>query len=115
MQSPVGAVYGRDLKYVIENEPYNDDEGRFWVVGFKCDARMPEVSSHIESCLDMSRFKQVRKENDASSENIVWESKADGIIVSLSYSDSQMQYDKSQKFSYTYYEGYWLRLGKRNK
>ncbi|MCB1218077.1 hypothetical protein KDL44_11835 [bacterium] len=115
MKSPVGMVYGRDLKYVIENEPYNDGEGQFWVVGFKCDARMPEVISHIESCLDMGKFNQVRHEKDGSGEYVDWESKDDGIIVGLSFSDANMQYDKSEKFSYAYYEGYILSIHKWNK
>lgn len=115
LKSPVGMVYGRALKYVIEDEPYNDGEGQFWVVGFKCDARMPEVISHIESCLDMGRFKQVTNEKDESGEYVDWESKEDGEFVSLSYSNANMQYDKSEKFSYVYYEGYVLSIHKKNK
>ena len=78
------------MESTVEQAEVGDDSGRLWAVGFRTDGTFADVKQHVESCLDMTQYSQIR-ESDSEGRHVVdWESADGKTSVQLFHSDRNM-------------------------
>ena len=91
VENPLGVSMGvSGMESTVEQAEVGDDSGRLWAVGFRTDGTFADVKQHVESCLDMTQYSQIR-ESDSEGRHVVdWESADGKTSVQLFHSDRNM-------------------------